>query len=902
MRGKLWLVLIYLPIVHLKERSLEYRIYEEESALSLVGTIIRDAGLDLRYTNETLASMYFSFVHAQNAAHTDLFTIDGNVVKTAKTIDRDVICPSMLVCKISLPIQVHPVQYFEIIQVTIALLDRNDNAPVFTDDFVKLSLTEGSVPGFSLTMPTADDLDSPPFGVQTYHLGASLDMFELRATTNTDGTMDVELVLTARLDRETQEMLSVVLVAVDGGVPPHSGSTIIEISVLDINDHHPEFEHKAYNVSVMENLDPGTKITQVTALDLDAGEYGDILYGFNEKTTYAYGDMFWINTTDGSVYVSGNLDRELRDTYVLTVIASDSNPDSSAKARVTINVQDQNDNAPRITQHSRFEDRSAHISEYSTNGTFVAHLTVADPDSNRNGEFTCVLDDSNFALHEMYVTEFKIVTVTLFDREAESTYELMISCHDHGISPKTSSLAISVHILDENDNSPVFSELHYETSVLENNESGAMVIQLNANDADYAENGRVRYHIDRYINDLFSIDEETGVIVVNAPLDREQIPNVRFLVFAVDNGDPPRTATTTVIVNILDENDENPEFLQPWYNFVVNENEAVGTEFGQVEALDADLPPFNSFTFSMHPGHNADGAFAVDERSGKLMTRQILDRELTHQYTVIILATSVGFVVKSSTTSVTINVADKNDNSPFITHPSRNNDTVYILSSAPEGFTVTRVLAYDLDIGCNAKLSYNISRGNTNKHFHMDSDTGVIIILRKFPHNHQNSFSLVVSVCDCGAPVRFTEAALYVLVNESSVVLSSAAVTPLHQNLTVVVVIACVTSVFAFVLIVAISALMRKRRTSLQKLCCRQLVVRPRRAIVSVESHVKRQDRGQNDMESVGKPMDFDGVYCGDPTDTSNDCIHFPRSSASDSQVSWMSLFIYFCSVVCVQV
>ena len=878
-------------MVHLKERSLEYRIYEEEPALSLVGSIVRDAGLDLRYTNETIASLYFTFVHAQNVANTDLFTIDGDVVKTTRTIDRDVICPSMIVCRISLPVQVHPVQYFEIIRVTIEVLDRNDNAPVFTDDFVRLSLTEGSVPGFSLTMPTADDLDSPPFGVQTYHLGSALDMFDLRATTNTDGTMDVELVLTARLDRETEDTLSVVLVAVDGGVPPRSGSTMIEISVLDINDHHPEFEHKAYNVSVMENVDPGTKIAQVTAQDLDAGEYGDISYGFNEKTTHAYGDMFWINTTDGSVYVSGNLDRELRDTYVLTVIASDSNPDSSAKARVTINVQDQNDNPPRITQHSRFEDRSVNVSEYSVNGTFVAHLTVADPDSDRNGEFTCILDDPNFALHEMYVTEFKIVTVALFDREAESTYDLMILCHDHGTSPKTSSLAIRVHILDENDNSPIFSELDYEASVLENNESGTMVLQLNANDEDYAENGHVQYHIDRYIDDLFSIDKETGVIFVKVSLDREQIPNVRFLVYAVDNGDPPLTATATVIVDILDENDENPEFLQLWYDFVVNENEAVGTEFGQVEALDADLPPFNSFTFSMHPEHNADGAFTVDEHSGKLTTRQVLDRELKHQYTVIIIATSDGFVMKSSTTSVTINVADENDNSPFITHPSRNNDTVYILSSAPIGYAVMRVLAYDRDTGCNAKLSYNISRGNTNKHFHVDSDTGVISISRKFHRDGQNSFSLVVSVCDCGAPVRFTEAPLHVIVNESAVVLSSAAVTPLHQNLTVVVVIACVTSVFAFVLIVAISALMRKRRTTLQKLCCRQLV-RPRRAIVSVEPRVKRQDRGQNDTESVGKPMDFDGVYCGDPTNTSKDCVHLPRSSP-DCQVSRMSLYIY---------
>lgn len=885
MCGKLWILLIYLPVVHLKESSLEYRIYEEEPAHSLVGSIIQDAGLDLRYTSQAVDSMHFSFLQTQNIGYTDLFVLHGDVLKTGKPIDRDVICPSMLVCKISLPVQVHPVQYFEIIQVTIEVLDRNDNAPVFADDLVTLSLTEGSEPGFSLGIPTAEDPDSPPLGVQMYHLDSRLDLFNLRTTRDADGMMDVELVVTGRLDREMEESVSVLLVAVDGGTPPRSGSTLVRISILDVNDHHPEFEHKAYNVSVMENLDPGTRIVQVKALDQDTGKHGDILYGFHGKTTSLYGDMFWINATEGTIYVIGNLDCEQRNTYVLTVIASDSNPDSSAKTRVTITVLDQNDNAPRITLHSVSEDGSMHISEYSINGTFVAHLTVADPDSGRNGEFTCVLDSPNFLLHELYATEFKLATAALFDRETQSSYELLLICHDHGTTSKTSSLAIDIEILDENDNSPVFSKLDYVTSVLENNERGGILIKVKAIDKDYLDNGHVQYHIDKYIEDLFGIDEDTGIITVKTPLDREQIPSVRFLVFAVDGGGPPLTATATVTVNILDENDENPEFLQPRYNFVVNENKAIGTELGQVQALDADLPPFNAFTFSMHPEHSANGTFAVDKYTGKLTTTKVLDREQVQEYAVIIVAVSVGFVTKSSMTSVRIYVTDENDNSPVISYPVRNNDTVYLSSSTPIGSKVTRVLAQDPDKGCNAKLSYNISRGNENKHFHVDSDTGVITISRELQPGSQNAFLLIVTVSDCGIPVRFAESSLNVIVNKSAMVLSSATSVP-HQNLTVVVVIACVTSVFAFVLVVAISALLRKRRLTLQKLCCRELDVHPPRVVVSV----KRRDRVQKEVYSLSvgsvDKQEFHGVYCGSPMDGSRDSVDLSRCSPSVSQVS----------------
>ena len=884
MCGKLLVLLAYLPMVHLKERSLDYRIYEEEPPHLVVGNVVEGAGLDLKYSRQVVDSLEFSFLKMHDTDHSDFFVFDSDILKTRKRIDRDVICPSALVCKISLPVQVHPVQYFEIIQVTVEVLDRNDNSPAFPDDFVTLSLTEGSVPGFSLGIPSADDPDSPPFGVQTYHLDSRLDMFDLRTTTDADGTTDVELILMGRLDREVEDFLSVILVAVDGGMPPRSGSTLIRISVLDVNDHHPEFQHKSYNVSVLENLDPGTRIAQVKAVDQDTGKHGDILYGFDGKTSSKYGDMFRINITEGSIYVIGNLDCEKRKTYVLTVIARDSNPDSSAKTRVTVTVLDQNDNAPRITQHSKSEDGSVHISEYSINGTFVAHLTVVDPDEGSNGEFTCVLNDPGFSLHQLYATEFKLITAAMFDRELQSSYELQLICHDHGTSPKTSSLAINIQILDENDNSPVFSELAYVASVLENNRKDAVVIHVNANDKDDSENGHVQYHIDKYIEDMFGIDEETGVITVKASLDREQIRSVQFMVFAVDNGVSRLTSTTTVTVNILDENDESPEFLQQQYDFVVTENEAVGTEIGQVEAFDADLPPFNAFTFSLHPQRNANGTFAVDMHSGKLTTTRVLDREQQHQYSVTVRATSVGFITKSSMTSVTINVEDKNDNSPVITHPTVNNDTVYLSSSTPVGGRVIQMLAHDPDKGCNAKLSYNISRGDENKHFHMDSDTGVISISRTF--HHSAAFSLVLTVSDCGVPVRLTEATLNVIVNESAVVLASATSVP-RQNLTVVVVIACVTSVFVFVLVLAISALMKKRRVTLQKWCCGTLDGHSAGVVVSVERHGNPQkDKCGLAVDSVSKHTEFHGVYCGSPKDRSRDSVDLPRSSPSDSQVS----------------
>ena len=795
------------------EDKLTYTVLEEKPPAA-ISNIAQDAGLDKKYSVDVFTQLRYS-LGGVPVKHQGLLTIDETtgVLSTAQRIDRDLICPNEDQCVIALQVQVKS-PHFQIILVDVTIEDFNDNAPWFPTAVVQRTLTEASLLGASLTLPTADDLDSPVFGVRWYNLTGSTDIFELKISTLTDGTVIIKLVLKERLDREKKDSYTLQLIAYDGGSPSKSGSITINVLVLDVNDNNPQFDNQTYRVSVKENMKPHSRVIQVRAQDADIGANGALTYRFAAKTQKMLGNLFSINDTNGDILVTGKLDYEESSTYTMIVLAQDKNPDSLAQATVIVSVQDLNDNAPKIKLNDAEVDGSVHISELTKKGSFVAHITVRDPDGGVNGMFSCSLQHDHFTIVQLLETEFKIVTSTVFNREAMASYDVEVVCMDKGVPPLSSSEHIIVNIMDENDHNPRFRQPTYRATIRENDADKPFLIMVEAFDEDVGENANITYRLEDEVSGIFNVDGISGNLTLSVPLDYEQVHRIQISVLAVDHGTPALTGTAAVIIDILDVDDENPKFSQKHYMFEVAENEPIDTSINQVFASDADSTQFNKFILSIDPDSEAYDTFALDSNSGVIYTRKVLDREVQDIHELKVLAVSVGLRAVTSTTVVSITVIDKNDNSPQIEFPNPQNNTVYISNQTPVGIMVVKVLSHDLDIGANGMLNYTILSGNTDGRFSIDSQTGLIRVAKELTAIENRAFGLVLLVTDGGDEPRSAESLISLVVNKSiiyPVELSSKELT--NQNLTIVICIAVLSGILTVVLLVAIMVLLRQRRS-----------------------------------------------------------------------------------------
>ena len=157
------------------------------------------------------------------------------------------------------------------------------------------------------------------------------------------------------------------------------------------------------------------------------------------------------------------------------------------------------------------------VVEGSEVGTFVAHVTVEDLDSENNGRFHCFISDSNlFGLRQMYPTEFKVVTLTQFDRELRNLYAFSITCRDSGNPSLSTTLPVKVSVADRNDHSPTFLKEFYSVSIEENNPVGVSLTRVAAVDRDTGKNGDIVYSVDLQGSKIVEVDPSTGVLTAKA--------------------------------------------------------------------------------------------------------------------------------------------------------------------------------------------------------------------------------------------------------------------------------------------------------------------------------------------------------------------------------------------------
>ncbi|XP_031443073.1 protocadherin beta-16-like isoform X12 [Clupea harengus] len=679
-RTKTWqvLVVIFIISVGLVTGQVSYSIPEEMAPGSLVGNLAQDLGLDPKRLKLGKARIF----SGDNTEYIDLNRERG-VLLIKDRIDREALCGQTTPC--ALHFQVILDSPMEFYSVTVEITDINDNPPHFEKEEMVFRISESATNGAKFVLERAMDLDVGINGLQGYSLTPSED-FILKLLPQSDGSKNVEMILQKPLDREKQDHMSLILMAVDGGDPQLSGTAQIRISVLDVNDNAPVFTQAAYKAVITENDPKGTLMTTVSASDLDQGPNGKVTYSIS-NTLDDVRQIFGINEYNGEVTLIGSVDYEKARHYQINVRASDQGGLSDS-CNILVDVIDTNDNAPVISVMSK----SNTISEDLTQGTAVSILNVQDRDSGENGKVVCSINDNMpFTLKTTSNNFFSLVTDDELDRERNSGYNITVTCSDEGVPSLSSRVTLCLQISDVNDNAPLFEKSAYVASILENNSPGLSIFTVKAKDADWNQNARVSYILEESsisgvsVSSYVSVNAESGVVHAVRSFDFEQLKDFTFYIKAQDGGSPSLSSNVSVKILIQDQNDNAPQVLYPVQTSgslvaeMVPRSADVGYLVTKVVAVDLDSGQNAWLSYKLLKATDR-AIFEVGAQNGEIRTiRQVTDKDAVKQKLTVVVEDN-GQPSRSATVNVNVALADSfpevlSEFSDF-THDKDNNDTL----------------------------------------------------------------------------------------------------------------------------------------------------------------------------------------------------------------------------------
>nr|XP_061793118.1 protocadherin beta-16-like [Nerophis lumbriciformis] len=633
-----------------------YSIPEEMSRGSLVGNIAKDLGLEIQRLVSGKAKIY----SRNNEEYIELNREKG-VLLVKERIDREALCAHNALCALHLEIILeNPIEFYS---VTVQITDINDNAPSFEKNEMKFKISESAANGAKFVLERAVDLDVGINDLQNYILKPT-DHFALKLQNNADGNKNVEMVLQKPLDREKEEQMSLVLTAVDGGEPRMSGTMLILITVLDANDNAPIFTQSTYKATVTENSPLGTNVATVSASDADGDLNSKISYSIT-NTLDNVRNIFVVNKENGQVSLIGNIDFEKSKHFQINLLASDDGGLTDS-CKLIIDVQDINDNKPEINIMSKTNT----IPEDVKVNTVVTVINIEDLDSGENGIVECFISENiPFILKSSKNNFYSLVTDSELDREKSGQYNITVLCSDEGVPSLSSSVTLTLHISDVNDNAPIFERSSYEANIVENNTPGISICTVKASDADWNQNARVSYILeDSSVNGVpvssyVSVTAESGIIHAVRSFDYEQLKEFHFRVRAQDGGSPPLSSNMSVVIVIQDANDNGPQVLYPVQTSgsvlaeMVPRSADVGYLVTKVVAVDVDSGQNAWLSYKVQRATDR-ALFEVGLHNGEVRTvRQVTDKDAVKQRLTVVVEDN-GQPSRSATVIVNVAVAD----------------------------------------------------------------------------------------------------------------------------------------------------------------------------------------------------------------------------------------------------
>ncbi|XP_061596010.1 protocadherin-10-like isoform X2 [Cololabis saira] len=660
-----WLVMCHFAlltcVLDAVRAQIRYSIPEELEHGAFVGNIAEDLGLDL----DKLSARRFRIVSGSKRQYVEV-NLENGVLFVNERIDREELCEQSLSCSFHLQVVIE--NPLELYRVEIEILDVNDNSPSFPWTEFNLDISESAAPGSRFPLESAQDLDVGSNSLRTYLLSVN-EHFYLDIQTRSDGSKFAELVLQIPLDREQRSAHQMVLTAVDGGAPERSGTAQVDVTVLDANDNAPVFDQSFYRVRLPENAQKGTVVIKLNASDLDEGSNADITYSFSGHAPIKVRQLFSVDPRTGEIKVKGVIDYEKARMHEIYVQAKDKGPSAVAvHCKVLVNVLDRNDNLPEVILTSV----STPVQEDAPPGTVIAVISVMDKDAGENGNVDCEIPHHvPFQLHSSFKNYYTLVTSDFLDREAVPEYNITLTARDSGSPPLFTRKSIPVQVSDVNDNAPRFKQPSYTVYLTENNAPGASICSVSALDPDYGQNAYLSYSVSEGdiqgmpVSTYVSINSDNGNIYALRSFDHEKLKNFHITVQAQDAGFPPLKSNVSVIIFILDQNDNAPVIVAPVpfpngtaaNNAVVPRSADAGYLVAKVVAADADAGQ-NSRLFYQMLQATDPSLFSVALYTGEIRTMRQLDEKEPSRHRLVVLVKDNGQPPLSATVSIILSVVD----------------------------------------------------------------------------------------------------------------------------------------------------------------------------------------------------------------------------------------------------
>ena len=650
--------------------------------------------------------------------------------------------------KVKLDREVKPFYNFTVItfnghiKVNIEVGDINDEFPTFSTDKKTVNVSEAYNVGdtYSLGLQVTDKdigvngINSDSVRIVSGNVG---DVFKINLKKH-HNFYAVSLEFAKKLNWSAQRQYNLNLSASDRGTPRKSGSMLLTVLVQDYNNCPPKFSRQSYVADVSESVKGKTIILNITTSDCDGGKNAEVTYKMNYNSQYDKNRYFSIEQKNRIGYVKTNvdLDYETNKIYKLQVIATDKGTviTQQSTADITVHVRDENDNSPTIDQFT-FDP----VYEDAKVNSRVARIRIYDKDSGENGRLNVSLDPENvFSISKLSQDMYYVYLKTTLDREKIQTYHIIVTATDNGKPSQTSQRSGTLSVHDVNDNPPKFNQDVYTVDISESVLPQSAVLTVNATDEDESLN--VTYHIISSDIPWFGISSTSGTIYVASLLDREQSDKVSLVIQAFDG---KFTANCTVVLRIIDTNDNAPHFSNPHYVMTVPENSRPGTFVGKVNASDVDLTSKGHISFALD--HPFNSIFAINKTTGSITTVKELDREDIDMYNLSVIARDEGGL--QGTAIVTVTVGDVNDNRPFFKKHFYNY-TVY--ENVSVGTNLVKIQATDYDIGWNAQISYEIIFGNDDGTFDLDKSNGQVTLHKELDREKVEKYVLKFRAIDNG--------------------------------------------------------------------------------------------------------------------------------------------------------
>ncbi|XP_043408870.1 protocadherin beta-16 isoform X8 [Chelonia mydas] len=439
-------------------------------------------------------------------------------------------------------------------QIRVNVLDSNDNFPRFSQSVYKVQLMENSPRDTLVTKVEASDLDQGSNAEITYSFrqvpDKVLKLFKLNQFSG-------EITVLGIIDYEERSSYEMNIQATDGGGLSAHCKVLVQIE--DMNDNAPEVTLTSLTSTIPEDSSPETVVALFSVRDRDSGDNGRTVCSIQDNVPFA------LKSTVKNYYelvTQKPLDREKVPEYNISITAIDRGTPRLTSVRIIrVQLSDINDNPPVFNESSYV----MYLKENNHPGLLIGTVHAADLDTEQNAKVTYSalpgnIGDLPFSSSISINSENgNVYALQSLDYEQTRDFQITVRAADGGSPPLSSEVIVRVVIIDENDNAPfILYPLQNSSSpandlVPRSAEAGYLVTKVVAVDGDSGQNSWLSYQLLKATDPgLFAVGLQTGEVKTSRPITSPDSVKQKLIVLVRDNGEPPRSTTSTLNVLLVD--------------------------------------------------------------------------------------------------------------------------------------------------------------------------------------------------------------------------------------------------------------------------------------------------------------------------------------------------------------